>query len=287
MHFRTKRKIINFRKKCIEILELIIGTAVIAFATSTFLLPNKLSTGGFSGIGTIAYYLFHTPIGTAVFILNLPLFVLAFIKCGKSFFFNAILGTALLSVFLDAFSNIRAPTTDKLLASIYGGIISGIGATMTLKANGSTGGSELLSHIIKKYKPDIKISNLIRILDIGIIIANVVVFSQIEIGLYSAIAIYLSGKMLDIFFEGIDFAKMFLIISPKYKEISTRISKEVKRGTTSIPAMGMYKEKKKNLLLCVVSRQEVRNIRKIVRETDPTAFTIITNAREVFGKGFK
>ena len=212
---------------------------------------------------------------------------MAYIKIGRSFFYNAVIGTVLLSVFLNLFERLTVPTSDRFLACIYGGIISGIGTAITLKANGSTGGSELLANIISRYKKDLKISNIIVIIDIIIVFTNVIVFKDIEIGLYSAITIFLSGKMLDIFFEGINFAKMLLIISPKYEEISFEINSKIRRGTTAIKAVGMYKKQERTILLSVASRQEIREIRKLVNEIDPKAFIIITNAREVFGEGFK
>ena len=132
-----------------------------------------------------------------------------------------------------------------------------------------------------------KTGNLIVALDTVIVLASTLVFKEIEIGLYSAIAIYVMGKVLDVFFEGIDFAKMIIIISPKYNEISDRINKEIKRGTTAIYGRGMYKQDEKNLILCVASRREVGEIRKIIKIIDKNAFLIITNAREVYGKGFK
>lgn len=123
--------------------------------------------------------------------------------------------------------------------------------------------------------------------DTIIITANTIFFKDIEVALYSALAIYVMGKVLDIFFEGIDFAKMLLIISPKWKEISERINTEIGRGTTSLYGEGMYKKEERKILLCVMSRTEVREARKIIEEVDPTAFMIITNAREVYGQGFK
>ena len=124
MHFKTKRNIIIAKKRIIETIWLAIGTAIIAISTSLFLLPNKLSTGGFSGIGTIIHYLFKTPIGTAVFVINIPIFIIAYIKIGKTFFFKAVLGTVLLSAFLNIFETLKPLTTDRFLGCIYGGIIS-------------------------------------------------------------------------------------------------------------------------------------------------------------------
>lgn len=271
----------------VRLFEIVVGTAIMAISTELFLLPNKLSSGGFSGIGTIIYYLWKFPLGTTTLILNVPLFVIALLKKGKEFFINTILGTISLSFFLNLFQGLNPVTEDKFLACIYGGIMAGIGTAVVLKADASTGGSDLLANIIKAFKPSIRTGSVIVILDAIIITFNVLFFKHIEVGLYSAITIYLMGKMLDIFFEGIDFAKMLLIISPKYEEISIAINTEIKRGTTALYGKGMYKQEKKEILLCVASRGEVVQIRKIIKKIDSNAFIIIANAREVFGEGFK
>lgn len=287
MKFKNKREIVRIRKNIIQILHIIIGTSLIALATSLFLLPNQLSAGGFSGIATITYYLFKFPLGLTVLVLNIPLFILSIFKNGKKFFINALLGTLFLSFFLDFFDSFKALTEDRFLGCIYGGIIAGIGTAIVLRTNASTGGTDLLTQIIKSFQPNIKISNLLVILDTIIVALNVFFFRELEVGLYSTITIYLMGKMLDIFFEGIDFAKIIYIISPKYKEISKEISEEIRRGSTALYGKGMYREEEKNILMCVASRGEIRQIRKIVREIDKEAFIVIANAREVFGEGFK
>lgn len=285
--FKTKRKIVKTKHIIIQFLQIIVGTALVAMSTSLFLLPNQLSSGGFSGIATIVYYLLKIPLGTTVLVLNIPLFIMSLIKNGKHFFLNAITGTVGLSAFLNIFEKIKPITTDRFLACIYGGIIAGIGTAIILKANASTGGTDLLTQIIKAYKPNIKISNLLVVLDTIIVTMNVIFFKELEIGLYSAITIYVMGKMLDIFFEGIDFAKMIYIISPQNEEIAKQIGERIRRGSTSLYGKGMYKKMDKEVLLCVASRGEVREIRKIVKEIDKNAFVVITNAREVFGEGFK
>lgn len=285
--FKTKRKIIKIKYLIVQFIQIVVGTALVACSTSLFLLPNQLSSGGFSGIATIVYYLLNIPLGTTVLVLNIPLFIMSLIKNGKHFFLSAITGTAGLSIFLNLFEKLKPITTDRVLACIYGGIIAGIGTAIILKANASTGGTDLLTQIIKAYKPNIRISNLLVILDTIIVVANVIFFKELEIGLYSAITIYIMGKMLDIFFEGIDFAKAVYIISPKNEEIAKQIGDKIKRGSTALYGKGMYKKKNIDILFCVASRNEVREIRNIVRDIDSNAFFVITNAREVFGKGFK
>ncbi|MBQ6992582.1 MAG: YitT family protein [Clostridia bacterium] len=287
MKFKTKKRIIKLRKIILQIIQIAIGTALMAVAVDLFLLPNQISSGGFSGIGTILYYLFEFPVGTTTLLLNVPLFIIVLIKDGRKFFFNALIGTAFLSFFLNIFQRFGALTQDRFLACIYGGIITGIGTAIVLKANSSTGGTDLVAHIIRKFFPWIRTSMTIIFLDTIIIAANVLFFKELEIGLYSAITIYIMGKIIDLFFEGIDFAKMILIISPKNQEISRRINKQIRRGTTALYGKGMYKNEDKEILMCVVSRGEVRHIMKIIRDIDKQAFIIITNAREVYGKGFK
>ena len=234
MKFKTKRMIIKVKYLIIQAVQITTGTAIIAFGTSLFLLPNQLSAGGFSGIGTITYYLLGIPLGTTTLILNAPLFIMSLIKNGKKFFLNALMGTVLLSIFFNIFEEFKPLTTDRFLACIYGGIIIGVGTAIILKASASTGGTDLLTQIIKAFKPDIKISSLLVLLDILIVALNIIFFKELEIGLYSAITIYIMGKMLDIFFEGINFGRIIYIVSSKYEDIAKQIGTEIKRGSTTL-----------------------------------------------------
>lgn len=163
----------------------------------------------------------------------------------------------------------------------------GIGTALVLKSESSTGGTDLLSYIVRSYKPHYRTSTLIVGVDIVIVTLNVIFFRDIEIGLYSAITIYLMGKMIDIIFEGIYFTKMMFIISDKYEKIAQEIGKKVERGSTGIYAKGMYTNREKMMLLCVGSRNEIAKIKQIAVNIDNKAFIIISNAREAWGKGFK
>lgn len=278
---------IKIRKYIIEIFQILLGTIIMAIGTSLFLLPNKLSSGGFAGIATIFYYLFNFKLGNVILILNIPFFVLAFIRIGKKFVIKSILATFSLSIFVNWFEKFNNLTTDKFLACIYGGVLIGIGTSLILKSTASTGGSDLVSYIIKSFKPGLSTSNLIVIFDFIVIALNVVIFKQLEIGLYSVITIYLMGKIIDIVFEGINFSKMIFIISKKYQEISDIIGKEMSRGVTGIVSKGMYTNEEKMMLMCIASRSEIIKIRKIVNSIDSKAFVVIEDAREVYGKGFK
>lgn len=265
----------------------VIGSAIMAFGISSFLLPNQLSSGGFAGIATITYYLLGIPMGIMNFILNVPLFVFAGYKIGKEFFVKSIVGTISLSIFIDIFDKYPAITTDRLLACIYGGVIIGIGTAIILKVGSSTGGTELIANIIKAYNPNISISRYLTMIDIAVIALNVIVFRKVEIGLYSAIAIYLYGQLIDIIFEGVYYTKLLFIISDKNEEISNVIEKEVKRGVTGLYGKGMYSDTDKFVLICAASRGDVAKIKSFAKEIDPKCFIVVANAREVLGEGFK
>ena len=271
----------------IEIGGTILGAAIMALGVASFLLPNQLSSGGVSGITTITYYLLDIPMGTMIMAINIPLFIFAGYRIGKQFFIKSLIGTFGLSVFIDLFDKYPPITTDRFLAAIYGGVIIGIGTAIILKVGSSTGGSELVANLIKTYNPYISMSRYLIIIDIIIVTLNVIFLGHIEIGLYSAIAIYLYGKMVDIIFEGIYFTKLVFIISDKNEEISNAIVNEVKRGVTGLYGKGMYKEKDKLVLICAASRRDVYKIKEVARKIDKRSFIVVANAREVVGKGFK
>lgn len=284
MHIEEKY---NIPRIFIEMILTIIGSGIMAAGISLLLLPNQLSSGGIAGIATITYYLLKIPMGTMILLINIPLFLFSFFKIGKSFFIKSLIGTISLSYFIDFFDKFEPLTHDRLLACIYGGILIGLGTAILLKGGSSTGGSDLISFIIKEYRPEIRASNVITLIDIGIISLNVIFFREIEIGLYSAIAIYIMGKIIDIVFEGIDFTKLLLIVSDKTEEIAKEIGEKVQRGATGIYGKGMYTNEDKLILMCAASRRDMNRIKLIAKKIDQRAFIIITNSREVLGLGFK
>ena len=270
-----------------DVILTIIGSIIMAISVALFLLPNELSSGGFSGIATIIYYLFKVPVGTTILVLNVPLFIFATFKIGKRFLAKSIIGTLTLSLTIDYLDEFKPLTNDKILACVYGGILTGLGTALILRAHSSTGGSDLAGIIIKEYKPMARVGNLITIIDFAIVTLNVIFLRKIEIGLYSAITIYLMGKVIDILFEGIYFTKLVFIVSNKSEEISELIKNKVRRGVTGIYGKGMYVGDDKLILMCAIRRNDLAELKKIIKEKDPQAFLIITNSREVLGVGFK
>lgn len=270
-----------------EYLLITIGCIIAAAGTALFLLPNRLSSGGFSGIATIFYYFFKIPMGTTIIILNVPLFIISYFRIGKEFLIKSIYGTVLYSEVIDLFSKMDTFTDDRFLDSIYGGVIIGIGLSLVFRAKASTGGTDLMVQIIKSFSNKIVTSNVLVIMDAIIVILNLIFFKQIEIGLYSVISIIIIGKMIDLGVEGINFSKMLYIVSDKYKEIAEKINLDIESGATGLYGKGMYTDEEKTILMCVTKRRNVMTIKNLALEVDPNAFIIITDAREVYGLGFK
>ena len=270
-----------------DIILIVFGTMFAGFGMASFLLPNKLSSGGFTGIATVFYYFFWWNDGLTVIILNIPFFIYAFVRIGKKFLIKTVIATFLLSFFIDIFEYLPLLTNDRLLASIYGGVLIGIGTGLTFKAHTSTGGTDLIVQIVRSFKVRISSSKLLNLIDICVVVLNVVFFREFEIGLYSAIAIFLDGVLIDIVFEGINFSKLVFIVSNKNTEIVNMIHENLKAGATEIYGKGTYLNQNKVVIMSVMNRREIPILCENVYEIDRDAFLIVSNAREVYGLGFK
>ena len=188
---------------------------------------------------------------------------------------------------IDVFEPKPAIIEDMFLASVYGGILIGIGLALVLKANTSTGGTDLIAHIAQNYKINLKMSTIITVVDAIVIGANLIAFKKLQVGLYSVIAIYIIGKMIDIVFEGVNFCKIIYIVSDKYEELTEIINMQMKRGATGLYAKGSYTQKNKMVIMRVSKRNDIEKIKAISKRVDPNSFIIVTDAREVYGLGFK
>ena len=287
MTYKAKEMYVIGRKMLKEVLLIIIGSLFLAIGTDFFLLPNQLSSGGFTGIATVFYYFFGWNVGLTVIILNIPFFIYAFVRIGKKFLIKTVIATFLLSFFIDIFEYLPLLTNDRLLASIYGGVLIGIGTGLTFKAHTSTGGTDLIVQIVRSFKVRISSSKLLNLIDICVVVLNVVFFREFEIGLYSAIAIFLDGVLIDIVFEGINFSKLVFIVSNKNTEIVNMIHENLKAGATEIYGKGTYLNQNKVVIMSVMNRREIPILCENVYEIDRDAFLIVSNAREVYGLGFK
>lgn len=281
------RKILDFTKNFILI---VLGAYLISLSINMFLLPHKMTTGGASGIATILYYLSNIPMGITILAINLPLFVIAIVKLGKKFVIKTIFSTVLLSVFLELFKYDQVTQTtqiDLLMSCIFGGIISGIGLSLTFKAGASSGGSDLLANIIYKLTKIQSLSKVLMGIEIVIISGVIICFKDINLGLYSIIALFISTKVIDVIFDGIYNTKVATIITKKGDQIVESILSELGRGATITNSIGAHSGEENTTITCVITRNQIASLKQIIRDNDNRAMMYITNANEAIGKGFK
>ncbi len=281
------RKILDFTKNFILI---VLGAYLISLSINMFLLPHKMTTGGASGIATILYYLSNIPMGITILAINLPLFVIAIVKLGKKFVIKTIFSTVLLSVFLELFKHdqvIQTTQIDLLMSCIFGGIISGIGLSLTFKAGASSGGSDLLANIIYKLTKIQSLSKVLMGIEIVIISGVIICFKDINLGLYSIIALFISTKVIDVIFDGIYNTKVATIITKKGDQIVESILSELGRGATITNSIGAHSGEENTTITCVITRNQIASLKQIIRDNDNRAMMYITNANEAIGKGFK
>lgn len=251
----------------------------------------RMVTGGFSGISIIVRYVSTkvlqggVPIWLTNIALNVPLFIAAYNIEGKKFTERAVLGAVLLTVFLAVLPSADLQEADYFLASVFGGLLCGIGVGLVLKAGATTGGTEMLALLIHRKIKYISIARLIQFLDAAVIAAGVVLFG-IKTSMYAVIAVYISSIVTDSVLEGGKRAYAVLIVSEKNDVIAEMLLEKLDRGVTSFPAKGVYSRKEKNVLLCVVSGKQIPLIKELVWDIDNSSFLVVGDVREVFGEGF-
>ncbi len=293
-------KSINRKKKIIikaktleyikDILVIALGSYLVTIGINLFLLPNKITTGGASGIATVLYYILNIPMGVTVMLLNIPLFVIAILKLGKEFTSKTIIGTVLLSAFLEIFkcqSIVDKLNLDMVTSSVFGGMIVGAGLALVFNAGASTGGSDLLAQIIYKLTNMQSLSQLLLVIELVIITATMYVFKDFNVGLYSIIAMYISTKVIDVMFEGIYYTKIATIITSKPDKIVKGILNDIKRGATLTSTVGAHSNAENTTITCIVTRPQVAKLKQIVMENDKRAIMYFSSANEVIGRGFK
>ncbi|NLB82260.1 MAG: YitT family protein [Clostridiaceae bacterium] len=281
---------VNWIKKYFPIAKkyaiIIFGTFISATAISLFLAPNKITSGGISGVATVVHYLWHFPIGVSALFLNIPLFIIGIRYEGRNFGIKSIYATVLMSLFIDLLSGFAPVTDDIFLAAVFGGVLMGTGLGLVFISEATTGGTDIIAKLIQRVVRHLQLGKLILFIDILIIVLATVVFGDYKIGLYSAISLYASTHMIDVIIDGGKFAKTVFIISDNYSEIADGIKNELKRGVTGLIGKGMYSGNNKTILMCTLKRNEVPKLKDLVKEKDRFAFVILTDVREVLGEGF-
>lgn len=275
----------DWRKYTRELLGILLGTALTAASFNMFLIPNKIASGGISGLGVILYHLYDVPVGITVLLANIPLFILAWVSLGWKFTGHSLAGSLLFPLMLGATGFLPLVTGDLLLSSIFGGIGGGIGLGIVFRSQGSTGGTALAAQLINHFWGLSSGSSLI-LADMLIVILAGVIFSP-ELAMFALISLFVTSKCIDLVQEGFAISKAALIISPKKELIAAKILEDLGRGATFLEGRGAYTKEEKGIILCVISQVQVSRLKKIVKEVDPEAFVIVSSVGEVLGEGFQ
>jgi uncharacterized membrane-anchored protein YitT (DUF2179 family) len=265
---------------------ILVGSVILAVGMNMFMIPNMLAPGGVSGLAVVLYHLFRLPVGATIILLNIPLFIVGYLVLGPRVVIQSLLGTFLFSIAVEATAPyLPAATDDLLLASVYGGVVMGIGVGLVFRFRGSTGGTGLLSLILAKAK-GISPGQAMLWGDLVVLAAAVFVFGS-EAAMYAAVALFVSVKVIDGILEGLGLAKSVIIITKSGEAINEKLLYELGRGVTWLEGHGGYTGQSREVLLCVVTRQQIATLKTIVRDIDPDSFVIIGNATEVHGEGFQ
>ncbi len=271
----------------IDTVKIIVGCALFGLGFSVFLAPAGLNAGGISGLGMIFVEFFKAgTVGSFVAVMNIPLFALGAFLLGKKFFLGSFVGMAFLSLFIDLFALIPPVQVDPLLCSLYGGALAGVGLGIVFVAGASTGGSDIIVRILKLRWRNIPIGRISIFIDMSVAVFTGIVFRDIACTLYSGVAIFVTGKVIDVVVYSFDYSKVVLIISDEYKLIAERISIELDRGATFLKGEGSFTGKDRMVTLTAVKRQQLAELKSLVAEIDPKAFVIVQEAHQVLGDGF-
>ena len=267
---------------------IVVGAAIGAAGFQFFMLPNAIVSGGLTGIAQIVNRLTGLPVGVLSIILNVPLFIVAWKQFGTDFIVSSFVGTVLYSVFIDAaaMTNIVA-TTDPMLASIIGGVIKGLGLGTIYYVGAPTGGGDIVARFLRRRFPYINFGTLILLMDAVIIAAYAFIFRIVESAMYSLICMFVVSRAIDLVLYGLDNSSIVYIVSEHTDTIVKEITSGIlHRGVTLLHAEGAYTHEEKQVIMCVIKRPQIAEIRRLVRNIDQRAFLVVTDAKNVFGKGF-
>lgn len=270
---------------------ILVGTAVMALAIQCIYDRVGLVTGGFTGLTIIIRNITKSvisggiPLWFANIVLNIPVFIYSYVKFGKKFVGRTLFATIMLSVWLYIIPGVDLSGDDYLLAALFGGVFTGVGMGIVLRAGATTGGTDMVAALIQTKMRHYSVVQIMQVMDATIVIAGLYVFG-LRSTLYAVVSIFVSTKVSDGFLEGFKNSKAALIITNHYKEVAARVMDELGRGVTGMDAKGMYTQDYKCVLYCVVSRKEIVQLKEIVNDVDPDAFVIVSDVREVLGEGF-
>lgn len=270
-------------------LVIVVGAVIYAVGFQFFLYPNNITSGGVVGTSMIINQLTGFPVGVMTMILNVPLFIIAWRHFGLDFLIGSLAGMAISSVLVDVFAGFNLVLTDDpMLAAVIGGVIKGMGLGMIYYVGATTGGIDIVVKILRKKLASVNFGTIMLALDTIIIAVYAMVLGRYESAMYSLIAMYVTTKVVDLMLYGIDNACLCYIISDHTQEITKEIvSGPLHRGVTLLEGRGAYSGTHRDVMMCVIKRQQIGQLKRLVKNVDEKAFFIVTNAKNVFGNGFE
>ncbi len=278
-----------FKNSISDYIIIALGASLYAASVAVFTSKNNIAPGGLTGVAIMLNYLFSLPIGAMIFVMNIPLFLWAFFESGKGFLVKTMIGTALVSVFIDIFQVILPFYSGNImLAAIFGGALSGLGIGLIFARGGSTGGTDIIAVSLNKRFPHISTGRLMLISDAVVLTAAAIVYGNIESALYAGITIFVSVRVIDAVTYGTSRGngKLIFIISDSYETISREIIQKLGRGVTILNGSGAYTGNSKRVLMCAARPNQVVKITKGVKIIDKNAFIVVTTANSILGEGF-
>lgn len=269
------------------VVKTLFGSAIFALGFSLFLEPNNINSGGISGLAqAIAHVIGIQNVGLLSVLLNLPLFLVGGIRVGKRFFAGSLIGMLVSGVLIDLFASISIGFQDALVSGIYGGLLCGLGIGVVFAAGTSTGGSDILVRLLKLHYRNVPIGMISMTFDALVVILTGIVFRDITRALYSGIAVFITGQVMDLVVYRFDYSKVAIIISDQAEAIAKAVAEKLDRGVTFLDGQGYYTRQDKKVVLTVVKKGQLADLKELVMERDEAAFVIVQEAHQVLGDGF-
>ncbi len=264
--------------------QIVIGSVIGAAAYPTFLIPNNIAPGGLTGVATILNFLAGWPVGITALVLNIPLFLIGYRTMGKVFAFRSLVATAMFTILIDVLP-LQPVSEDPLLGTLFGGVVLGIGLGLILRGGATTGGSDMIARMVHRRFNFISVGMFLFALDFLVVLAAAVFIGSTQ-ALYAMIDIYVCGRVIDAVMVGFGGNKACFVMTDSWQKITDRVLTEIGRGCTWLEAKGAYSGTPRPVVMCVMSRQEMTTLKRIVQEEDEKAFMFITEAHEALGEGF-
>ncbi len=267
--------------------KILVGSALFSLGFNLFLAPNGLNAGGLSGLAMAVVHLIRMgTVGGVTLLMNLVLFLVGGLKIGKRFAIGSGIGALVVSFSLDLLALLPAPHTEPLLAALYGGVVCGLGLGVVFSTGASTGGSDIIVRLLKLKYQNVPIGTINICFDLAVAALTGIAFGDITKALYSGVAIFVAGRVIDAVVYRFDYSKTAIIISGHHETICRRIMEELDRGATYLEGEGSYSHQPRKVIFTVVKKQQIAELKRLVVEIDPNAFIVVQEAHQVLGEGF-